>query len=210
MAVEVKICGLRDPAMVRRTDEAGANWIGFVFVEGSVRAVTPDAAAALLLPIRRARPVALLADADDALIDEVAATGIPVLQLHGAETPRRVAEVKARTGLEIWKAIGVSSHDDLRAASDHDAADRLLIDAKPPKDAPVTGGHGAAFDWDILAGWTPPKPWLLAGGLTPETVAEAVARTGAIAVDVSSGVERTRGWKSADLIRRFILTAKAP
>ncbi|MEL6286225.1 MAG: N-(5'-phosphoribosyl)anthranilate isomerase, partial [Pseudomonadota bacterium] len=102
------------------------------------------------------------------------------------------------------------SHDDLRAASDLDAADRLLIDAKPPKDAPVTGGHGAAFDWDILAGWTPPKPWLLAGGLTPETVAEAVARTGAIAVDVSSGVERTRGWKSADLIRRFIQTAKAP
>lgn len=206
---KVKICGLRDPDVVRRTDGAGADWIGFVFVEQSPRAITTGAVATLLLPIRQARPVALLADADDALIDAVLATGIAILQLHGDETPARVAEVKARTGAEVWKAIGVAEPGDLARALDYDAADRLLIDARPPAGAKVAGGHGTAFDWSILAGWSPATPWILAGGLTPETVAGAVAATGAEAVDVSSGVERMRGWKDAALVEAFVTAAKA-
>ncbi|MEL6211111.1 MAG: phosphoribosylanthranilate isomerase [Pseudomonadota bacterium] len=208
--VAVKICGLRDPDMVRLADEAGADWIGFMFVEKSVRAVTVDAVASLMLPIRRARPVAVLADADNGLIDAVVETGIPVLQLHGGETPARVAEIKARTGIEVWKALGVSDQADLAPASDYNAADRLLIDAKAPADAAVTGGHGAAFDWNVLDGWEAPRPWLLAGGLTAATVAEAVRRTRAEALDVSSAVERTRGWKDGQLVRSFLVSAKGP
>jgi len=204
----VKICGLRDPDMVRRVDGMGADWIGFMFVERSIRAVTPAAAASLLLPIRRAQPVGVLADADDGLIDAVASTGISVLQLHGGETADRVAEVKARTGLEIWKAVGVSTPADLASLAVFEAADRFLIDAKPPDGAAVTGGHGTSFDWSILQGWQAPKPWLLAGGLTAETVADAVAATGAAAVDVSSGVERLRGWKDAGLVAEFVAAAK--
>lgn len=204
----VKICGLRDPDMVRRVDSLGADWIGFMFVEKSVRAVTPAAAASLLLPIRRARPVGVLADADDGLIDAVASTGIAVLQLHGSESAERVGEIKARTGLEVWKAVGVSTSDDLSPLAAYEAADRFLIDAKPPDGAAVTGGHGSSFDWSILTGWRAPKPWLLAGGLTAETVASAIAATGADAVDVSSGVERTRGWKDAELAAAFVAAAK--
>ncbi len=204
----VKICGLSNPDMVRFADAAGADWIGLVFVPASVRAVRPEAAADLLQPIRRAHPVALLADADDALIDCVLATGIKVLQLHGAETPDRVAAIRARTGAEVWKALGVAGPADLARSADYDAADRLLVDARPPDGATVTGGHGNAFDWSVLEGWAAPKPWLLAGGLTPDNVAGAIAATGAEAVDVSSGVERVRGEKDAALVERFIAAAK--
>ncbi|KCZ88738.1 phosphoribosylanthranilate isomerase [Hyphomonas jannaschiana] len=204
----VKICGLKDPDFVRLCAAEGADWIGFVFVEASPRYVTPEAAETLLLGVGRAVPVALLADADEALIDRVTATGIRVLQLHGQETPDRVAEIAARTGCEVWKACGVETEDDLAGAGAFTAADRLLIDAKPPKDADRTGGHGQAFDWSILKGWTATKPWILAGGLTPENVAEAIAATGAPAVDVSSGVERLRGLKDKELVRAFLRAAK--
>ncbi len=205
----VKICGLSDPETVALAAQAGADWIGLVFIAASPRAVTPERVPALLEAVGRARPVALLSDPDDRLISIVAHLGMPVIQLHGAETAERVAAIRAMTGCEVWKALGISSREDLGQALRHTAADRLLLDAKPPAGAARTGGHGAAFDWSLLTGWQAPKPWLLAGGLTPETVAGAIATTGAEAVDVSSGVERTRGVKDPDLIRRFVAAARA-
>lgn len=204
----VKICGLRDPDLVRFCAAEGADWIGFVFVAPSPRHVTPEAAETLLMGVGRAVPVALLVDPDDKLIDRVTRTGIRVLQLHGGETPERVAEIKERTGYEVWKALGVATAEDLAGAGAFDAADRLLIDAKPPKDADRSGGHGTAFDWAILQGWKPPRPWILAGGLTPENVAAAIAATGAPAVDVSSGVEKLRGLKDRERVRAFLRAAK--
>lgn len=195
--------------MVRRAAEGGARWIGLNFVPASPRFVSVDAAASLLLHVRSAAPVALVADFSDDEIDAVAALDFPVLQLHGRETPERAAEIKARTGREIWKAVGVAARDDLDALADYSAADRFVIDAKPPEDASYSGGHGAMFDWSILKGWSAPKPWLLAGGLTPDNVAAAIAATDAEAVDVSSGVERIRGWKSAELMARFLAAATA-
>ena len=205
----VKICGLKDGDMVRRAATGGADWIGFNFVAASPRYVTPEAAASLLLQLRGAVPVALVADASDGEIDALVALDFPVLQLHGAETPARVAEIKARTGREIWKAVGVSVREDLDALFRYGAADRFVIDARPPAGSTYSGGHGRAFDWSILAGWAAPKPWLLAGGLTPQNVAEAIAETGAEAVDVSSGVEKLKGWKSAELMATFLAAAKA-
>lgn len=204
----VKICGLRDPDLVRFCAAEGADWIGFVFVEASPRYVTPEAAETLLLGVGRAVPVALLVDPDDQLIDRVTRTGIRVLQLHGSEAPERVAEIRERTGCEVWKALGVATVEDLAGAGAFEAADRLLIDAKPPAGADRTGGHGAAFDWTILEGWDAPRPWILAGGLTPENVAAAIAATGAPAVDVSSGVEKLRGLKDRERARAFLRAAK--
>ena len=206
----VKICGLTDPDLVRFAAREGADWIGFNFVPGSPRRVTPEAAASLLLQVGKARPVALLVEPTDAEVDAIVALGFPVLQLHGAETPERLAEIKARTGREVWKALGVATRADLDTANTYAAADKLLIDAKPPKDAPYSGGHGQVFDWAILEGWQPAAPWMLAGGLTPDNVASAIAATGAPAVDVSSGVERVRGLKDRELVRAFIRAAKQP
>ena len=205
---KVKICGLKDPDTVRHAANAGADWIGVVFFERSPRAVTPEAAETLLLSVGEAVPVALLVDPDDALLDRITMLGIRILQLHGSETAERVAEIKARTHAEVWKAAGVSAPSDLEALMAYTAADRLLVDAKPPKNAERSGGHGLVFDWTILDGWKAPKPWLLAGGLTPENVADAIAQTGANAVDVSSGVERAPGLKDRALISDFIREAK--
>lgn len=204
----VKICGLTDPDLVGFAAREGAEWIGFNFAPGSPRRVTREAAASLLMQVGRARPVALLVDAGDEEIDAIAALGFPVLQLHGGETPERVADIKARTGLEIWKVLGVTVAADLDVASGYTAADRLLIDAKPPEGATHAGGHGQVFDWTILDGWRPPRPWMLAGGLTPDNVAAAIAATGAPAVDVASGVERVRGLKDRELVRAFLRAAR--
>jgi phosphoribosylanthranilate isomerase len=162
----------------------------------------------LLLQVGAAVPVALLADPGDAEVDRIAALGFSIIQLHGTETPERLGEVRARTGLEIWKAVGVASRDDLERAAGYTEAGRLLVEARPPEGADRRGGHGAVFDWGLLEGWAAPKPWLLAGGLTPENVADAIAQTGAAAVDVSSGVERMRGLKDRELVRAFIRAAK--
>ena len=194
---------------VELTAKAGADWIGFVFFPKSVRAVDAHAATGLLPYCGDAEPVALLVDADDRLIDEVLATGISVLQLHGKETPDRVAQIKARTGAEIWKAVGVSTGADLVTLHHYDAADRWLLDAKPPEGSEVPGGHGAVFDWSILSGWQAQRPWLLSGGLDDSNVSYAISETGAAAVDVSSGVEASRGLKDAALIEAFIKAAKA-
>jgi len=206
----VKICGLSEPETLRAAVRAGADWIGFVFFEKSPRNVTLAAAETLLFGVGSAVPVALLVDPDDDLVRDVAALGFPVIQLHGSETPERVREIKTLSGAEeVWKAIGVASAADLQMAERYKGfAGRLLLDAKPPSKTAVPGGAGEAFDWALLKNWTAPMPWLLAGGLTPENVAEAIAATGARAVDVSSGVEARRGLKSAQKIKEFIEAVK--
>lgn len=205
---KVKICGLRDEAMLRVASEAGADWAGFVFFPRSVRAVDVDTVAGLPLD-RYCTPVALLVNPDDRLVDAVLRTGISTLQLHGQESPDRVDRIRASTGAEIWKAVGISHFDDLAQLNEYEAADRFLLDARPPKGSNVPGGHGCPFDWSILKGWRPTRPWILSGGLTPDNVATAITETGAAAVDVSSGVERERGVKDEVLIRSFIAAAKA-
>lgn len=205
--VQVKICGLRDPDTVRHADAAGADWIGFVFVEKSPRFVTPDAARSLLLGIRHAVPVALTANPDDALLAQIMDTGISVIQLHGNETPERAAEIKAQTGAEIWRAFGVRGEEDVQRAADF-PVDRLLFDAPPPDGATRTGGHGEIFDWTALSSYSFARPWLLAGGLTPQNVDDAIKVTRAPAVDVSSGVERAPGLKDPEKITAFIDAAK--
>lgn len=204
---KVKICGLRDPDMTAFAAGEGADWLGFVFAP-SPRQVTLETAQDLLLCVGKAVPVALLVDPSDAEAEAVAALGFPILQLHGQETPERCAQVKRLTGCQIWKSFGINRRTDLGQIGTFPDIDGLLLDAKPPEGAAIAGGHGQAFDWSVLKGWSAPKPWLLAGGLTPENVGKAIAETGATAVDVSSGVERSRGLKDRELVRAFIRAAK--
>jgi phosphoribosylanthranilate isomerase len=210
-AVRVKICGLRTPQDVAAAASAGAGYVGFVFFQKSPRNVSIEQAAGLALeaPVGLCK-VALTVNAEDALLDALtAAVPLDMLQLHGSESPERVAEVKSRYGLPVMKAIGVADVSDLPQIDLYSqVADQLLIDAKPPKNADLPGGNGLAFDWRLLAGrkyWQ--RPWMLAGGLTPENVAEAVRMTGARQVDVSSGVESTPGQKEPALISRFTSAA---
>jgi phosphoribosylanthranilate isomerase len=186
---------------------AGARYVGFVFFAKSPRAVTVEQAAALAVEVPPGiAKVALVVDADDATLDEIVArVPLDMLQLHGHETPERVAEVRARHGLPVMKAVGVASEADLPALDAYAAvADQILVDAKAPKGAPLPGGNGLAFDWQLIAGRRWPVPWMLAGGLTPDNLAEAVARTGARQVDVSSGVESAPGVKDEVRIRAFL------
>jgi phosphoribosylanthranilate isomerase len=205
MPPEVKICGLSDAESVAAALDAGADYVGFVFFPPSPRNVAPARAAELGASARgRARIVALTVDAEDALLDEIVRTLRPdLLQLHGKEPPGRVAAIRARTGVPVMKAIGVAAASDLAAASRYDA-DRILLDAKPPRNATRPGGNGAAFDWSLLRGFACARPWLLSGGLDPSNVAAALAATGASGVDVSSGVERAPGRKDPALIRAFV------
>ncbi|MTH63844.1 phosphoribosylanthranilate isomerase [Paracoccus shanxieyensis] len=213
MSVSVKICGLTRPDGVDAAVKAGARYLGFVFFPKSPRHVTAAEAAALAadVPLGIAR-VGLFVNPDDALLEStLASVPLDVIQLHGGEDPARVAEVKALTGLPVMKAVGVAEPKDLDALWDYGlVADMLLIDAKPPKDADLPGGNGLAFDWRLLAGRQILKPWLLAGGLTPDNVSQALRLTRAQGVDVSSGVESAPGIKDPDLIRSFIARATAP
>lgn len=211
MDARVKICGLCKPEDVTAAAMAGAVYGGFVFFPKSPRYVSVDVARSLAIeaPVGLAK-VALVVDADDALIDAITgAVPLDMLQLHGQETPDRVAALRVRTGLPVMKAIGVADADDLAAIDVYaEVADQLLIDAKPPKASPLPGGNGLSFDWRLLQGrkyWT--KPWMLAGGLTPENVAEAIRLTGARQVDVSSGVEASPGVKDAARIADFVAAA---
>ena len=207
---QVKICGLREAEHVATAIKSGAHYLGFVFLPKSPRAVTPEQAAALVadIPPGTAR-VGLFVNPDDALLDRTLATvPLDIIQLHGDETPDRVAQIRARTGLPVMKAVGIAGPDDLPALTDHGlVADLLLVDAKPPKDATLPGGNGLSFDWRLLTGRRWLRPWLLAGGLTPQNVAEAIRLTGAPGVDVSSGVETAPGVKNSGLIRDFIAAA---
>lgn len=208
MTVAAKICGLSEPESLRAAVAGGARYVGFVFYPRSPRAIAPPMAAELarLLPTG-VRSVGLFVDPDDEFLEHV--TGqvpLDLIQLHGAETPRRIAEIKARYALPVMKAVKIGGPEDLTAAMEAaEVADRLLFDAKPPaKVSALPGGNGIAFDWTILAGRRWPRPWMLSGGLTVENVAEAVRVTGATEVDVSSGVEDRPGHKDPALVRAFL------
>ncbi len=206
--ISVKICGLTAPDHVRAAVEAGARYLGFNFFPKSPRYVSAVQAAELVqsVPVGVAK-VALVVNASNEVLDQITETApFDMLQLHGGESIERVSEIKSRYGLPVMKVIGVADAEDLDAIDAFsDVADQILIDAKPPKNAVLPGGNGLAFDWRLLAGrkyWR--KPWMLAGGLTPDNVAEAIRTTGARQVDVASGVESAPGVKDEALISAFI------
>jgi phosphoribosylanthranilate isomerase len=210
---KVKICGVRTPDIVEVAAEAGADYVGFVFFAKSPRYIAPPEARSLAeRAVGRIDTVAVLVDPDDALIDDILAAVRPsVIQLHGSETPERVAGVRARSGLPVIKSVGVASAEDVaKAVPYRGVADMILFDAKAPAGSDVPGGHGLAFDWQVLAGLSAERPFGLSGGLDPDNVWEGLVATGACMVDVSSGVERAPGEKDPELVRRFIQAAKAP
>ena len=210
--VSVKICGLATVDDVRACADAGANYIGLVFFEKSPRNITIPAARELALAAHLGlAKVALVVNPSDAELDAITGTvPLDMLQLHGRETPERVAEVKARYGLPVMKAVGIADRDDLpKLESYFGVADQILVDAKPPKGGALPGGNGLSFDWRLIAGRRWPCPWMLAGGLTAENVAEAVKMTGAKQLDVSSGVEDAPGQKNAKLIQKFVQSSRA-
>jgi phosphoribosylanthranilate isomerase len=202
---QVKICGINDAVAFDTAIEAGANWVGFNFFPPSPRYVQPAQAAALSARSPGGPPrVGLFVDPTPAAI---AATldvvRLDILQLYGA---RDLRALRARFGLPVWRAVGIATASDLPRVAD--GADGLVMEAKPPPGATRPGGNAVQFDWSLLRGWTAPAPWILAGGLTVDNVADAIRTTGAEAVDVSSGVERARGVKDPALIRAFIANAK--
>lgn len=210
--MRVKICGLRTTDHVAVAADAGAAYIGLVFFPKSPRHVTLSEARQLALsaPVGLAKVALVVNPTDAALEAMLAEVPIDILQLQGAETPERVAEIRDRTGLPVMKAVGIADAEDLEAINRYaSVADQLLIDAKPPRNATLPGGNGLAFDWRLLKGRRWPVPWMLAGGLTSDNVAEAIALTGAQQVDVSSGVEQTPGMKDPERIRAFISAAMA-
>lgn len=207
----VKICGLRTPEAVDAALAAGADLLGFVFFAPSPRNLAPQAAATLGARVGdRARKVALSVDADDALLDAVVASLRPdLLQLHGREPPERVAELKHRYGLPVMKAIPVERRADLAAIARYRGiADRLLFDARAPREATRPGGLGQPFDWHLLDAIEAGPDYLLSGGLDAANVAEALAVTRAPGVDVSSGVERAPGEKDPEKIAAFVRAAR--
>lgn len=206
----IKICGINSAEALDAATKARAGYAGFVFFPPSPRHVSvADAAALSARAEGRIARVGLFVDADDAAIAEaVLAARLDVLQLHGSETPARAAQLKARFGLPVWKALAVSAAGDADRASAYvGAADLALFDAKTPKGA-LPGGMGLSFDWTLVAGWKGPLAWGLAGGLTPGNIAEAVRITGAPLVDTSSGVESAPGVKDAARIAAFCRKAR--
>jgi phosphoribosylanthranilate isomerase len=207
----VKICGLSTAGTVAAAAQAGARYMGFNFFEKSPRYVNIPQARELALSVPAdICKVALSVDATNEQLDAITA-GVPIdmLQLHGNETPDRVIEVKKRYGLPVMKVVGVADASDLSAIDTYmRVSDQLLVDTKPPKDAELPGGNGLSFDWRLIAGRRWAVPWMLAGGLTPENVAEAVRLTGATQVDVSSGVETAPGVKDKIKIAAFIEAAQ--
>ena len=213
MAVPAKICGLKTAESVAVAIEHGAEFIGFNFFKKSPRYVEPEQAGVL----GRAVPAhvlktGLLVDDDDARIASIlAAAPLDLLQLHGGETPERVAAVRAKFGLAVMKVIKVRDAADIARAADYEAvADRLLFDAQPPADMKnaLPGGNAVSFDWSLLQGFRSRLPWMLSGGLTPGNLAEAVRQTGAPSVDVASGVEDRPGEKSLNKIKDFLGIAR--
>jgi len=210
--IKVKICGLSSPETVQAAVEAGADFVGFVFFARSPRVVTAAQAAILArgVPAGVAK-VGLFVDADDAAIADVLGhAGLDYLQLHGAETPERVGQIRARFGVPVIKAAAIAGSADIDRARTYEAvSDMLLFDAKPPqtKDA-LPGGNGLVFDWTLIAGQTWTRPWMLSGGLDAGNLGEAVRISGAKMIDVSSGVESQPGIKDVVKIRGFVEAAK--
>ncbi len=212
MGLDIKICGLKTPEAVAAALDGGATHVGFIFFPKSPRHVTPAQAAALRAAARgRAQAVAVTVDADDATLDGIVAAIAPdMLQLHGAETPERVAAVKARYGLPVMKAFSIREAGDFAAVTPfRGVADRFLFDAKPPKGSELPGGNGVSFDWSLLAALDADVDYMLSGGLNAANIAEALARTRAPGVDVSSGVERAPGEKDVRLIEEFFRAVAA-
>lgn len=209
--IRVKICGARSLGDIAAVAQAGAAYVGLNFFPRSPRFVSLDLARELALaaPPGLAK-VALTVDADDATLDAITeAMPLDMLQLHGHESPDRVAEVRARYGLPVMKVIGVRDEGDLGPLIDYSlVADQIMIDARAPKGADLPGGNGIAFDWRLVAQRRWLRPWMLAGGLTPENVAEAIRLTGARQVDVASGVERAPGIKDHARILAFVRAAQ--
>lgn len=212
MSLDAKICGLTSAEGVATAARHGARFVGFVFYPPSPRHLTAAQAARLTVLVPGGiTKVGLFVDPDDDLLAAtLAKVPLDLLQLHGRESPERVLQVKQRFGKPVMKSIAVASESDLSAApAYYGSADRLLFDAKPPKDAVAPGGNGLAFDWELLGGRRWPLPWMLSGGLSADNLGEAVRTTHATAVDVSSGVERAPGVKDPDKIMAFLARARA-
>ena len=207
----VKICGLTSPEAIKGAAQAGATYGGLVFYEKSPRHLSLAKAreVALAAPPGFAK-VALVVNPQDAFLEEMLSqVPIDILQLHGAEQPQRVQQIKQSTGLPIMKALGIATAQDLREIDRYaEICDQLLIDAKPAPGAKLPGGNGLAFDWQLLENHTWKIPWMLAGGLTPDNVAQAVRITQARQIDVSSGVESAPGIKDMEKMRNFVAQAR--
>ena len=202
--VEVKICGVREERALAAAVEAKADWVGFVFYPPSPRALPPAMAARLAQRLPKAGPSPaglFVAPSDDDLARTLESLALAALQVHGV-SPERAAAIQARFAVPVWHAAGVASAADLPAMAP--GVSRLLMDRKPETTDPLPGGNARSFDWSVLRDWAAPVPWMLAGGLTPNNVANAIRQTGAPAVDVSSGVESSRGMKDPALIRDFV------
>jgi len=211
--IRVKICGMKTRADMEAAASAGAAYVGLNFFAKSARSVSIAQAAALAseAPVGLAK-VGLVVNPTDADLDAITGSvPLDMIQLHGQESVERVAEIKSRYGLPVMKVIGMAEAADLAPIDLYaQVADQIMIDAKAPKGAKLPGGNGVAFDWQLLAGkkyWQ--APWMLAGGLTPENVAEAIRKTGARQVDVASGVETAPAQKDANLMRAFVEAAQA-
>jgi phosphoribosylanthranilate isomerase len=207
----VKICGIKTPQLLEAAIDAGADIVGFMHVQRSPRYVDLETLTDLISAARgRVETCVVLVNPDNSSVMEIAALSPDWIQLHGPETPHRVEAIREEAGIAILKAIPIGSAEDVAtAASFAEAADRLLLDAKPPKGADREGGLGVPFDWALLKALDPTLPFMLSGGLTPETVGSAIQATRPMGVDVSSGVETAPGVKSAELIRGFIAAARA-
>lgn len=212
MPLDIKICGLSTPETVTAALDGGASHIGFIFFPKSPRNVTPELASELRqAAIGRAKAVGVTVDASDELLAEIVETMRPdMLQLHGKETPERVAEVKVRFGLPVIKALSVSTADDLEAiASYRGVADKMLLDAKAPKGSELPGGNGVTFDWTLLSKLEPGLDYMLSGGLNPGNVGEAIRVAQPPGLDISSGVERAPGVKDTRLIANFFAAVRS-
>ncbi|MGU3400140.1 phosphoribosylanthranilate isomerase [Brucellaceae bacterium D45D] len=206
MVLDIKICGLKTPDAVNAALDAGASHIGFIFFPKSPRNIDPTDAAALRKVAKdRAKVVAVTVDADDATLDAITDAVKPdMLQLHGHETPERVRIVKERYGLPVMKAFAIREASDLEAITPYKGvADRFLFDAKPPKGADLPGGNGVSFDWSLLDALDADVDYMLSGGLNADNIAEALQKTRAPGIDISSGVERAPGEKDVRLIEEF-------
>ncbi|MDC0634020.1 phosphoribosylanthranilate isomerase [Planktomarina sp.] len=210
MSIRCKLCGLTTLDDISAAVRADASYIGFVFFLGSPRNLEIQAANLLLEATpKHVTKVGLVVDADNNFLDRLTSSAcLDMLQLHGNETYQRVAEVKARYGLSVMKAVGISNLGDVRDAQHYgEVADQLLLDAKPNSVSDLPGGNGISFDWNLLAGTSWKVPWMLAGGLNPNNVASAVKLSGARQVDVSSGIETAPGKNNAELMSEFVMQA---
>ena len=207
----IKICGIKTPDILETAIEAGADMVGFMHFQRSPRHASVEQIADLISQARgRIETCVVLVNPDNSCVAEIAALGPDWIQLHGPETPHRVEAIRAEAGVEIMKALPIGSADDVAHIADFiDVADRILVDAKPPKGADRPGGLGETFDWTLLKALDPSVPFMLSGGLTPQTVADAIRTVRPFGVDVSSGVESAPGVKDKRLIEAFMRNARA-